>query len=407
MGTSMQAMRAQTLNRGWLPPWTLAPGAGEARGGAREQAIQGLRGVAATLVFLNHFGFVFGASLGKWPSAFFGSLSFLSLGSSTFVVIAAYFTYRRFACGSDTSMAAYLKRRLYRILPLYWAVLLGYALFAIAVGVESKVPTHPRHAAGVLLSNFTLTSPLFGVPQIIVSTWTLTFIVLVYLLVPAFVAVERAFSPGRWIGMIPIAFAAVSICIAAFTRYATFGAIMAAGVLLYKAHQTARFKRFVSGVGDGGATVALVCFAALFRITAVYASTSEWARYARVPAQVLFVAAIALFVASRFQSHGIVNRMLLTRFWQWVGRMSYSHYLAHGIALYCCKWVIRELFGSGLFSPLMLSAAIPCCYAATLGAAVIVYRSLEVPLQQFAMERTAGTPAAAPVARARAAAAAR
>lgn len=390
-----------------LPRPTAAPRPEDARGGAREKRIQGLRGVATTLVFLNHFGFVFAASLGKWPAAFFGTLSFLSLGSSTFVLIAAYYTYARFTAGSDASMGAYLKRRLYRILPLYWSVLAGYVLFAVAAGIESKVPMDPRHAAGALLSNFTLTAPLLGLPQIIVSTWTLTFIVLVYVLVPALVGIERALPPRRWIGIVPIVFAAVSIYVAASTRYAAFGAIMAAGVLLYQAYQAEPFQRVLSWVGDVGATAALVCFAALFRITAVYEPTSEWARYTRVPAHVLFVVAIAVFVAARLQGHGIVNRMLLTRFWQWVGRMSYSHYLAHGIALYCCKWVIHLLLGFGPFSPLMLAIALPCCYAATLGSALIVYRSLEVPLQRIGIKGAAGRSTSAPAPQARAAAAAR
>ena len=271
----------------------------------RNKGIQGLRGIAATLVFLNHFGYVFYNSLDPYSRGFFSSLSFLALGSSTFVLIAAYFTYARFASGLDLSFAGYLKRRLYRILPLYWAILSAYILFALLAGIHTKVPLEAYQAARVVLANFTLISPLAGVPQIIISTWTLTFIVLAYVAVPLFIALERALASWSWSRLaLPLGVAAVSLYAGNFTRYAIFGTIVAGGVLLYNARQTAGFPRFLLSITDLGPTAALICAAVLLRLMSLYSATSAWARAGRIPAQILFVAAIALFVAARLKKGG-------------------------------------------------------------------------------------------------------
>lgn len=335
---------------------------------------------------------MFYSSLDTYSRGFFSSLSFLSLGSSTFVLIAAYFTYARFASGLDLSVAGYLKRRLYRILPLYWAILSAYILFAIVAGMQSKVPSDPYQAARVVLANFTLISPLAGVPQIIISTWTLTFIVLAYVVVPLFIGFERAFAAWNWTRIaLPVGVAAVSIYAAYFTRYGVFGTIISAGVLLYNVRQTPGFRRFLAAITDLGPTAALLCSAVLLRVMAVYSATSSWARIGRIPAQILFVAAIALFVAARLNKGGAVNRFLELRFPQWVGKLSYSQYVGHGAALYACKVAVQDSIGSGSIPPLFLPLLLAGCYGVSLCTAAIIYSSLEMPLMRFADRLTAGT----------------
>src|SRR5579864_3808985 len=151
----------------------------------RMLAIEGLRGFAMILVFWGHFERMFRDFLVP------GSMSdrFVSVfgiwghqGVSFFFVITGYFVYSKFM-GYETDYAAFVKKRLCRVVPLYWFMLVLYLALSFVVPSESKLPSDAWQAIIYFGKNALFFQGFMGRPIMVVS-WALTYLVLAYIGLP-------------------------------------------------------------------------------------------------------------------------------------------------------------------------------------------------------------------------------
>lgn len=175
--------------------------------------LDGLRGIAVLMVLLTHAW-----SLGGSPLYALGDvalstlLSMLITGVELFFVLSGFLVARRFVAAAELgrprpSLRRYARDRVFRIVPLYWFVLLLVPLVMTPwLVAESRV--YSLDGLGAFVSYLPMLSALFpwSFSQFFVITpvWTLTIEVMFYALVP-FTALW--FARRRWMVALPASLA--------------------------------------------------------------------------------------------------------------------------------------------------------------------------------------------------------
>ena len=196
LGESSQERRPSTRMSG--PP---APGSKPALGAAfrwlvekleppraagRIPSVEGVRALAATLVFLYHMGSVRALSpeSGSVSAALLSLLHTLGpLGTNCFLVISGCFVYGSLM-HSTVSYSGFLWRRALRIYPLLLIVLSLYVVLSLCFPSASRLPQDPWRALTYVAANAVLLPGLLAIPPIIGVSWTLSFIFAFYLVSP-------------------------------------------------------------------------------------------------------------------------------------------------------------------------------------------------------------------------------
>src|SRR5229473_2004106 len=86
--------------------------------------------------------------------------------------------------------------------------------------------------------------------------------------------------------------------------------------------------------------------------------------------------ALGTFTLAAFQPSGLLPRILSAAPLRWLGNMSYSYYLVHGLPLKAMTIIAHRVWQSGI-SPLLYWAAMPAMYACTLASALVLFASVE------------------------------
>jgi peptidoglycan/LPS O-acetylase OafA/YrhL len=230
---------------------------------------------------------------------------------------------------------AFVVRRGFRILPIYFASLALYALVMYSVGFGGNHRSVFTHALPWYLSPFPEV-PFFTKTHIVFSlAWSLGIEEKFYLLWPllAFVLLRRH-ARGRiglalilaLVAQLPIAFSSGGRALAPYS------AILVGCVLAFALHHRHAF-RFVSRLGSvAGLVVALSLLVTMQALTHVFDVTAAGFRVSSPYYYLPYSVAAALVVASlALQARG--SGVFRSRPLRFVGRVSYPLYLTHPIAL--------------------------------------------------------------------------
>jgi peptidoglycan/LPS O-acetylase OafA/YrhL len=230
---------------------------------------------------------------------------------------------------------AFVVRRGFRILPIYFASLALYALVMYSVGFGGNHRSVFTHALPWYLSPFPEV-PFFTKTHIVFSlAWSLGIEEKFYLLWPllAFVLLRRH-ARGRiglalilaLVAQLPLAFSSGGRALAPYS------AILVGCVLAFALHHRHAF-RFVSRLGSvAGLVVALSLLVTMQALTHVFDVTAAGFRVSSPYYYLPYSVAAALVVASlALQARG--SGVFRSRPLRFVGRVSYPLYLTHPIAL--------------------------------------------------------------------------
>ncbi|MEI6373773.1 MAG: acyltransferase [Actinomycetes bacterium] len=171
-------------------------------------ALDGLRGIAATLVVLTHVGFVTGSySLGGLGA----TLARFDIGVALFFALSGFLLTRPWVAAADGGhtprVRTYAVRRAARILPAYWVVLL------VVVLTTARGATPTAVASNATLTQVYTNDLLDGFTQ----TWSLCTEVAFYVLLPfiaPFVARAATHSMRRALALLGVASALALVWIA-------------------------------------------------------------------------------------------------------------------------------------------------------------------------------------------------
>ena len=347
--------------------------------------MEGVRGLAIILVFFVHYHAIFGAyarrgSLVHAASDFMGLIG--NTGVDLFFVLSGFLIYGA-ALRTSTGYVAFMRRRVERIYPTFLAVLALYVALSMVMPRHSKLPDGVGPAFLYVLANVALLPGLFSITPIISVAWSLSYEMFFYLSVPIIVGAARlrAWSRGArlalWLGFAIAWLAGNAAGLVSHPRFVMF----ATGVLLYELSDA---RWFVSRLGRAGEIPALVVF--LVSLPSMYVLRHQ---YSSTPGDGAFLGPIQVtilcvgffcFVAYCIFFDGLLARAFSWTPLRWLGNMSYSYYLLHGLTLNGVALVVTRLYPPTGGQSLALVAGLPFAFAATVVASASLFILVEKPL---------------------------
>ncbi len=358
----------------------------ELPGQQRLKAMEGLRGIAVTLVFLVHYDSLFGDwlaphSVGARVAEFLRTVG--HSGVDLFFVLSGYLIYGAVISARDFSYARFMQRRLRRIYPTFLCIFGTYLVLCFLLPGESKLP--PLRGAAILyvLENALLLPGMFSITPLVTVAWSLSYEVFFYALIPLLVA---AMGMRDWgVGARLWTFAAL---VAAFLLCSWMGiahvqlAMFASGVFVYEltsarpmVREPAR-RRLLCWATPIMTVFALPVAYLLVAAPRMFDAVHYSARTASSLRTIWLFFALGTFTLAAFQPSGLLPRILSAAPLRWLGNMSYSYYLVHGLTLKAMTIIAHRVWPSGIF-PLLYWAAMPAMYACTLASALVLFASVE------------------------------
>ena len=351
-------------------------------------ALNGYRGLCATLVFIYHLG-----AAGVMPlphgNAMSDGLTFLwsslAYGVEMFFMISGFVI-----LGSllrHATVGEFLKDRFIRIFPAWVPALLAVTLVCSALNMKMLADLSLLERLGIFTANLLLLPPLVPLPLIHFGSWSLTYEWVFYFTAATGALLLRRRPLRRWAVAVWIVAAAAFVCL--FPRALFF----ATGVIVFTQRawllRHARWLRFPA--------LSLLVFLIAWKLTEVnLAQLSDtlfdWAGDGRwVAACVAFVASLHMFACACLNARGEFS-FLKTRLFQFLGNISYSFYLWHGLVMAAVKRVVNShivpAHGTGVG---FIVFAITCA-AVSLPLAWTSWKIFEVAVAKFVRTRLASRP---------------
>ncbi|HYY59204.1 MAG TPA: acyltransferase [Pyrinomonadaceae bacterium] len=370
---------------------------GDTKNARRNLPMEGLRGLAVTLVFFVHYHALFSVWAGRGSftfevSNFLGTIGLV--GVDLFFVLSGYLIYG-LVFAKPTRYGTFIKRRIQRIYPTFLFVLAVYILLSALFPAENRIPSGPLSALFYILQNVLLLPGLLNIKPIITVAWSLSYEFFYYLLIPFLVAV---LGMRRWPASLRVLFF-LSLS-ALYTVYCLVGAhsrihliMFISGILLFEAMHTYRLAASGTPRLDYLALVVLLLtFPLIYIITdhpnllPFLAGEGEIKDIYRV--LVLYVS-FWLFTLAAFNSRSLLKRMFSWTPLRWLGNMSYSYYLIHSLTL---KGLALVMLRIGLPSPLATIAfwlGLPVFFFMTLISSTLLFIMVE---KRFSIMRPASQP---------------
>ena len=372
------------------------------RGGSQGnlRPMEGLRGLAVFLVFLTHYGGV----TDPWLEGHHRLQTFArdlhpfgGSGVDLFFVLSGYLIYGSLLRGGQPYLR-FISRRIQRLHPAFLAVLALYLAIGVLSPADDKVPSGWWPAVRFLAANVAFLPGLFPVTPVITAAWSLSYELFFYLVVPVLIAAARLRRRSiRWRVAFLAGLAVAGLAIGAVVGGPVRLAMFVAGMILYDLLQLrAAWARPGSLVGAAALAAGPLAMVAPFPAN----PAGEAARVA-VLFPCMLVAGLACFArpAGGTAPDGPLARVFSLAPLRWLGNMSYSYYLTHGLALRVPFRLVERLSPpSGGRGPLLFWALLGPMFALSLVVAAGLFLFVERPLslRPAAAARTAAPAVAGP-----------
>ena len=342
---------------------------------SRFAGLEGLRTVGLIAVFASHTGFATGTTYGSlWTFSVGGSthrptyvLGHLEAAVAIFFMISAFLLYRPFAAAlyanrTPSGAGEFLRRRLVRAFPAYWAAL------AILFVTNSISARNPGHFLKMVTLTHIYSEEDFFANRTLVPTWTLATELVFYFFLLGYVACMRRLPQMSAQRRLKIELSVLAlVCVAAFAwRFLVYHVHSMPHVAEFWFMGTADVFALGLGLGaiDGyvrsGASVPVwdriasygdvwaVMAIGFFVAVPVFADASAgigvsrgWDAYQRNFYQTACAFCLLVPVVCGDQSRGAYRRFVRLRPLAYVGGVSYGIYLWHD------HWIVQAVHWSG------------------------------------------------------------
>ena len=340
--------------------------------GSHVRPMEGLRGLAIFLVFLVHYvtlmepWIVTQSTLRSIATALH---TIGNTGVDLFFVLSGYLIYGSLITRPQR-FGRFMARRIERIYPTFAVVFVIYVGLSFLLPAQSKIPAGFSSAAGYLVENFLLLPGLFPIQPMITVAWSLSYEMFYYLVIPAVIALlglrERS-AVFRALFFAAIA-VATAVCCALYggpVRLIMF----ISGILLFEAMNNSRLGSAPSSVAFAALAAGLLVMLLPFSGSAGYV----------LKVGVLFVTFFVLCHSCFSRPSAWLPRAFSWTPLRWLGNMSYSYYLIHGLALKAGVLALAVVVppaphGAGFFCAMM-----PLAFALTLLVSAALFMAVERP----------------------------
>jgi exopolysaccharide production protein ExoZ len=332
-------------------------------------AMEGVRGLAVLLVFLVHYSTLVEPWMQKDSSAALLALQLHALGNvgvDLFFVLSGYLIYGSLIARPQP-FVDFMRRRIRRIYPAFIAVFAIYLALSWARSADSKIPRHAIEALLYLSQNFLLLPGMLPIEPLIAVAWSLSYEMLYYLVIPVLIGAMRlrAWQP-RWRCLFFICAAVAMIAAPDLVGGHPRLSMFIAGILLFEALRSGR-------TWSPGTGIALVFLG--LGIAAPALPFQQMAGGQKWMLCLMFVSFL-VFCLECFKARDPARAWLTRCFtWtpaRWLGNMSYSFYLIHGLTLKVAFLALAGVYPPAPHGMAMLIGLLPAMLAgATLVSAAL------------------------------------
>jgi len=361
--------------------------------------MEGLRGFAVLMVFMVHFQALLGhlAADHAWVWSAFGFLGDIgNTGVDFFFVLSGFLVYGALLKRKGASTFKFILRRIERIYPTFLVVFTIYLALSACFRTENKIHGPASSAVIYIIQNLLLLPGIFSIRPIITVAWSLSYEFFFYLLVPSILLVTQLrrwnrtgrvlFSAGIWISYISYAFTVPHSQV----RLLMF----VSGILLYEIVDSGWLENRLTAKGELIAILAFVV--SLFLIYLVDAKPAWFSLLPgfsagrtilpgiityQGPYKVILLSVTApIFILFSIQYGGALRSIFTWNPMRYLGNMSYSYYLIHGLALQAVTMGANLLFPNTHRSLPLFFALFPLGFIATWMVSTILFLFVEKPL---------------------------
>lgn len=346
------------------------------RGGGADNVrpMEGLRGFAVFLVFLVHY-----VTLVKpWvtnanPILLEFSSKLHSIGNAgvdLFFVLSGYLIYGSLIVRYQP-FVSFIMRRVQRIYPAFIVVFITYIFLSFVFPAENKIPSGSIVGTIYLIQNLLLLPGLFPIEPMITVAWSLSYEMFYYLITPAIVGLfalrkRKSIQRALFFLAVAVAFFVISAGYGGPVRLNMF----ISGVLLYEAVSSKHLSTPSSSFG-----LFALCIGLLGTLLPVTGNSGS-----AIKVGILFVSFFVLCFCCFRNPTAWLPRVFSWTPLRWLGNMSYSYYLLHGLALKAGFLFLTKLLpASGSDSPLWFWIFLPIMFSLTLIPSMILFLAIERP----------------------------
>lgn len=335
--------------------------------------MEGLRGFAVFLVFLVHYASMVTPWIAGNPKVMALSNALYTVGNAgvdLFFVLSGYLIYGSLIARPQPFFR-FMARRVERIYPAFVAVFGAYVALSFVFPAESKIPSHPLDGAIFLLQNILLLPGLFAIEPMVTVAWSLSYEMFYYLVTPLVIGVlglRRRSSGWRILFFLMLAAITVAYC-------ASFGGhvrlvMFVAGILLCEVVSRDRCPTPGSLPGLG-----FLCLGLLATLLPVTGPSGE-----AMKISILFVSFFVLCLSCFRDPAAWLPQAFSWTPLRWLGNMSYSYYLLHGLTLKACFLGFALFFPKESdYGPWLFWILLPTMFALTIIPTSALFLAIERP----------------------------
>jgi len=345
--------------------------------------MDGLRGYAVLLVFLVHHHTLFGGFLAQSSPFFELSQYGHDIGHSgvdLFFVLSGFLIYGHLFQRAPKYFS-YLEKRARRIYPTFLFVFAVYLIASYWLPSVSKMPH--SHAAALLyvFENLIFLPGIFPIEPVITVSWSISYEFLFYLSIPLLISLtgmrqwRRRSRVLLFLGIVATHCIACSIWNVPHIRMDLF----LAGMLLYEASESGQMDKWLSKRGEFlaiGAYCTALMTLSLFELSSTGIAFHPHFPNRSFPSWTLLLM-VGLFGLTTYTVYfnGILRPIFNLKPLRWLGNMSYSYFLCHGIALNAIAFALRTFRKPQ--SPLFFLALLCLNLVTTVAVSFLVFLLIE------------------------------
>jgi exopolysaccharide production protein ExoZ len=351
-------------------------------GPGRMRPMEGLRGIAVLLVFLQHYAMqsILYIDLSPFGAEVAALLrNFGTLGVELFFILSGFLIYGMLL-RRRPAFRPFMARRAGRLYPAFLCVFAPVAIAHVVVGT-GEIPAEWGGAALVIAANLLFLPGVVAIEPLMAVAWTLSWEMAFYLalgiLVPALGLPHRS----RFTRVVLILTAIALVTLASDRLPDGIGVFASPlpalpflfGMLLFEAEDARAWS--VPGIPALGAGLAAL-------------TIGHWFAPSPLGRTLMESFALAVLCSAAFRGNNIAASVLSTEKLRWLGNMSYSYYLVHGLVVLAVFQAGARLLAPGWPAPLAWLLVVPV-FAASLVASFAVFAAVERPISLRPARRTA------------------
>lgn len=219
-----------------------------------------------------------------------------------------------------------------------------------------------------VIQNFLLLPGLFDINAIITVAWSLSYEFFYYLIIPLLIGLLRL-REWSWEARATL-FGCASIFL--FTYFAFYGGhirllMFISGILLFEVTEHKK----IGDIPPVGLPALAFAIASVILLNAF--EVNGWWQFA-----LLFIL-FFVFCLDCFSSDGLTNRMFKFSPMRWLGNMSYSYYLIHGLALKFMFMVLATVYAQKGADDWIFWVGLPVAFIVTLVPSAFLFIFIEKP----------------------------